>query len=508
MSGEMFGDRLRPTVLVLGLGESGLAIARWCARHGCRLRIADTREAPANLDALRAAGIDAEFVGGPFSPALLDGGIEVVALSPGLSPLEPELAALLDAARERGLAVWGELEFFARALRALGEHGYAPKVLAVTGTNGKTTTTRMTGLLCERAGMRVAVAGNISPSLLDRLAEAIDSNTLPDVWVLELSSFQLEGAQSFAPDAATILNLSQDHLDWHGSFEAYAAAKGKVFGADTVRVLNRDDAQVMQFAAVAGSAAPRVITFGLEAPVKPGDYGLLRDKGMNWLVLGYDRDAADEGAPVSTRRRKQAAAEPVDFALKHLMPADALRVRGLHNAANALAAFALARAAGLPAAPLLHALREYRGEPHRVELIASFDGVDYVDDSKGTNVGATVAALDGLAQHCVLIAGGDGKGQDFAPLAAPVTRWCRAVALIGRDTPALQEALAQTGVPLHAYASLEAAVRAASELAAPGDAVLLSPACASLDMFTNYAHRAQVFTQAVHEIALDKGTTL
>lgn len=506
MSGEMFGDRQRPMVLVLGLGESGLAIARWCARHGCRLRIADTREAPPNLAALQAEGIDAEFVGGPFTPALLDGGVEIVGLSPGLSPLEPSLAALIAAANERSVAVWGELEFFAQALRALGASGYQPKVLAITGTNGKTTTTSLTGLLCERAGKKVGVAGNISPAMLDRLAGAIDATALPDVWVLELSSFQLETARTFAPDAAAILNITQDHLDWHGSFDAYAAAKGRIFGATTTRVLNRDDAAVMKFAPAAGAAdAARTVTFGLNEPAHEGDYGLSRDNGIAWLVEAIDRDATDE--PATGRRRKREAAHTPDIAQKRLMPADALRIRGLHNAANALAAFALARAIDLPAAPLLHALREYRGEAHRVELIATLDDVDYVDDSKGTNVGATVAALDGLAQRIVLIAGGDGKGQDFTPLAAPVARWCRAVLLIGRDAPAIRDALAETGVPLADHATLEDAVRAAGGLAEPGDAVLLSPACASLDMFKSYAHRADVFRRAVDDLALDKGAT-
>ncbi|MDN7544754.1 UDP-N-acetylmuramoyl-L-alanine--D-glutamate ligase [Burkholderia cenocepacia] len=502
----MFGDRQRPMVLVLGLGESGLAIARWCARHGCRLRIADTREVPPHLAALQAEGIDAEFVGGAFTPALLDGGVEIVGLSPGLSPLEPALAVLLAAAHERGVAVWGELEFFAQALRALGTSGYQPKVLAITGTNGKTTTTSLTGLLCQRSGKKVAVAGNISPAMLDRLASAIDDTALPDVWVLELSSFQLETARTFAPDAAAILNITQDHLDWHGSFDAYAQAKGRIFGATTTRVLNRDDAAVMKFAPAAGAAdAPRTVTFGLNEPTQDGDYGLSRDNGIAWLVEAVDRDAPDEAT--TTRRRKRDAAHTPDIAQKRLMPADALRIRGLHNAANALAAFALARAIDLPAAPLLHALREYRGEAHRVEVIATIDDVDYVDDSKGTNVGATVAALDGLAQKIVLIAGGDGKGQDFAPLVAPVARWCRAVMLIGRDAPAIRDTLAETGVPLVDHATLEGAVHAAADLAEPGDAVLLSPACASLDMFRNYAHRAEVFRAAVDEIAIDKGAT-
>ncbi|CAN7204476.1 UDP-N-acetylmuramoyl-L-alanine--D-glutamate ligase [Trinickia sp. LjRoot230] len=500
----MFRDRQSPMVLVLGLGASGLAMARWCARHGCRLRIADTREAPPNQPLLEAEGIDAEFVGGPFSAALLDGGIELVAVSPGLSPISPELAPLVARAAEQRIPVWGELELFAQALAHLRANGYAPKILAVTGTNGKTTTTSLTGLLCERAGKKVAVAGNIGPTMLDTLSEAIERTALPDIWVLELSSFQLETAHTFDPDAAAVLNITQDHLDWHGDFDAYAAAKGRVFGVHTVRVLNRDDPRAMAFA-TSGDAV-RVTTFGLGEPERVGDYGLLRDNGINWLVQADARDPADE--PVSSRRRRQDTASPIDLTMKRLMPADALRIRGLHNAANALAAFALARAIELPAATLLHGLREYRGEPHRVELIASIDGIDYVDDSKGTNVGATVAALDGLAQRTVLIVGGDGKGQDFAPLARPVARWCRAVMLIGRDAPAIRAALADSGVALADHPTLEAATVAASRLAEPGDAVLLSPACASFDMFKNYAHRADVFRGAVEDIAAQRGTML
>ena len=509
MFGEMFRDRQRPMVLVLGLGESGLAMARWCSRQGCRLRVADTREAPPNLAALGTHGIEAEFVGGAFAPALLDGGIELVALSPGLSPLAQDLVPLIASARERGIPVWGEVEFFAQALGHLRESGYAPKVVAITGTNGKTTTTSMTGQLCERAGKKVAVAGNISPSMLDRLMDAIDGATLPDIWVLELSSFQLETSHTFAPDAAAVLNITQDHLDWHGGLDAYARAKGRIFGPGTVRVLNRDDARTMALAPRAeatGEGGASYVTFGLNEPTRLGDYGLARENGINWLAQARERDPSDETA--SPRRRRQEAAAATEIALTRLMPADALRIRGLHNAANALAAFALARAIGLPAAPLLHGLREYRGEPHRVELIASIDGIDYVDDSKGTNVGATVAALDGLAQRVVLIAGGDGKGQDFEPLARPVARWCRAVMLIGRDAPRIREALADTGIALADHPTLEAATRAASILAEPGDAVLLSPACASLDMFDNYAHRAAVFRSTVEEIAAERGTML
>jgi UDP-N-acetylmuramoylalanine--D-glutamate ligase len=241
-------------------------------------------------------------------------------------------------------------------------------------------------------------------------------------------------------------------------------------------------------------------------PQRDGDYGLSRDNGMQWLVQAHDRDAVDE--PVSARRRKQLDAAPVNLGMKRLMPVDALRIRGLHNAANALAAFALARAIDLSPAALLHGLREYRGEPHRVELIASVEGIDYVDDSKGTNVGATVAALDGLAQRAVLIAGGDGKGQDFDPLAAPVARWCRAVMLIGRDAPKIRAALESTGIALTDHATLEDATRAAATLAEPGDVVLLSPACASFDMFKGYAHRAAVFRDTVEAIAAERGTTI
>ncbi|CAH2773394.1 MAG: UDP-N-acetylmuramoyl-L-alanine--D-glutamate ligase (EC [Candidatus Burkholderia crenata] len=503
MFGEKFFDRQSPMVLVLGLGESGLAMTRWCARHGCRLRVADTRATPPNLSELAAHGIDAEFVGGEFTPALLDGGVEIVAISPGLSPLADDVRPLLDAARERGVPVWGELEWFAQALKSLGVNGYTPKVIAITGTNGKTTTTALSGLLCERAGKTVAVAGNISPAMLDKLSEAIDNTALPDIWVLELSSFQLETAHSFEPDAAAVLNITQDHLDWHGGFDAYAAAKGRILGEKTVRVLNRDDAQTM---ALGSGNAATVVTFGLNEPARLGDYGLLRENGIVWLAQGNDRDLSDEPAP--TRWRKSdVAAEPNVYS-KRLMPIDALRVRGLHNAANALAALALARAIDLPLASLLHGLREYKGEPHRVEVIAQIEGIDFVDDSKGTNVGATVAALDGLAQKTLLIAGGDGKGQDFSPLAAPVARWCRAVMLIGRDAPRIREALADTDIPLHDHATLEVATQAAALLAQPGDAVLLSPACASFDMFKNYAHRADVFRQAVADIAAKRGVML
>jgi UDP-N-acetylmuramoylalanine--D-glutamate ligase len=486
-------------VLVLGLGESGLAMARWLAHCGAAVRVSDTREAPQRLSELRGAIPDAEFIGGPFSAALLDG-VDFVAVSPGLAPAR-ELADIIPTAQEKNIPLWGEIELFAQALAALrAEREYAPKVIAITGTNGKTTVTSLTGLLCQRAGLTVQVAGNISPAALDVLLAKLDSGELPQVWVLELSSFQLHTTFSLQADAATVLNVTQDHLDWHGDMDAYAADKARIFGAHTKRVLNRDDACVMQMAAPQAS----FITFGADEPDHADCFGLVEDNGMQWLSVAIAEE--DE----TTRRRKKVDVE-LPVYVNRLMPADALKIRGQHNAVNALAALALCRAIGLSLAPLLHGLREYRGEPHRVELIANVGGVDYYDDSKGTNVGATVAALNGLGlsqgggSRLVLIAGGDGKGQDFSPLGEPIAKHARAVLLIGKDAPAIRAAVECSGIDLIDCESLEAAVQRASELAQGGDAVLLSPACASLDMFRNYAHRAEVFIDAVREVALSRG---
>jgi len=489
------------TALVLGLGESGLAMAQWLARCGARVRVADTRTEPQRLFALREAVPAAEFVGGAFNADLL-AGVDFVAVSPGLAP-ERELADIGPAAAARSIPVWGEIELFAQALADLKTtRGYAPKVIAITGTNGKTTVTSLTGLLCRRAGFTTRVAGNISPAALDVLREVLDSDELPQAWVLELSSFQLHGTFSLNPDAATVLNITQDHLDWHGSMSAYAFDKARIFGKDTVRVLNRDDATVMRMA----NPDAQMTTFGTGEPDAPGSFGLVNERGVLWLANANPAEEPEK------KRKKNEAEEPAELVINRLMPADALHIRGIHNASNALAALALCRACGIPLAPLLHGLREYQGEPHRVELIANIDSVDYYDDSKGTNVGATVAALEGLGQtfgetgrQILLIAGGDGKGQDFAPLAAPCSRYVKAVLLIGRDAPALKAAIEPSGVPCFDLPNLPAATHRAAGLAKSGDVVLLSPACASLDMFTNYAHRAQVFVDAVRELALEKG---
>jgi UDP-N-acetylmuramoylalanine--D-glutamate ligase len=314
-----------------------------------------------------------------------------------------------------------------------------------------------------------------------------------------LSSFQLDNAGTFEPSAATVLNITQDHLDWHGNMAAYAAAKEKIFGANTLMVLNRDDARVMAMlpepvrAKLQKPLVREHVTYGAEMPQRPGDFGLETVNGMTWLVRALESD--------ETRRLRKGEVEEIH--IQRLMPADALRIRGRHNAVNALAALALATSTGASLASMLFGLREYQGEPHRVSPVAIVNEVEYFDDSKGTNVGATVAALLGLGaeRRVVVILGGDGKGQDFSPLAEPVARYARAVVLIGRDAPLIREEVKACGVPLIDASTLPEAVHAAKEIAQAGDAVLLSPACASFDMFRDYPHRAQVFCQAVADIA-------
>ena len=571
-------------VLILGLGASGLAMARWCARAGADVTVADTRELPPQLATLQAEWPQVKFVSGAFAASLVEGtSVRAVFRSPGLSP--EVVAPVVDAAKAIGLWQGGELSLFAAALQDLKhEFGYAPQVLAITGTNGKTTVTSLTGQLVERAGKTVKVAGNIGPTLLDTMAEALAqahtlvaqraqelaeqqaqetaqeivpspaeavaaaasepvvetgdeegvelttgenadaeddavvlpvvapevlhpmASALPQVWVLELSSFQLDSSEGFEPTAATVLNITQDHLDWHGSMSAYAAAKARIFGDKGLMVLNREDAQVM-----AMRPAPikvklqrpierACVTFGGDMPQRPGDFGIEVMNGMTWLVRALEAD--------ETRRRRKDAEE--ELHIQRLMPADALRIRGRHNAINALAALALAGSAGCSLAPMLYGLREYRGEPHRVEPIAVINEVEYFDDSKGTNVGATVAALQGLGadRRVVVILGGDGKGQDFSPLAESVSRYARAVVLIGRDAPLIRDALHLSGVAVQDATSMPEAVERAAQLAQSGDAVLMSPACASFDMFKDYEHRAQVFAQAVAALAQAAGVSM
>ncbi len=500
------------SVLILGLGSSGLAMARWCARQGAQVTVADTRQAPPQLAALRQHLPEAQFVHGAMDATLLESGQPALVLkSPGLAPAQ--VSAIVDAALARGIPLAGELDLFAQALADLRkDQGYAPQLLAVTGTNGKTTVASLTAQLVERAGKSVALAGNIGPTLLQTLSTLLDEQQLPQVWVIELSSFQLadmarpeltsdaNASGGFEPTAACVLNISQDHLDWHGDMASYTQAKARIFGTQALMVLNRDDAAVMAMlpSPVKGRPARLSTSVGVGLPQQPGEFGLEKVNGMVWLVRAQELD------PTIKLRKGQAAPE---LHLQRLMPAEALRIRGRHNAVNALVALALAGAADCPLAPVLYGLREYRGEPHRVESVAIVGEVEYFDDSKGTNVGATVAALAGLGAERKLVAilGGDGKGQDFSPLAEPVRQFAHAVVLIGRDAPPIRAALQSTGVTLLDARDMPHAVALAQRQAHPGDAVLLSPACASFDMFDNYQHRAQVFVQAVQALLEDAG---
>jgi len=448
-------------VAVVGLGVTGVSCVRFLAGQGARVEAWDTRDDPPGARELRAALPDVPMHLGPIDEKALES-VDWIALSPGMPRSEPAVARAL----ARGVPVLGDIEIFARHRHALMP---GAKSIAITGTNGKSTVTEMAGQMARGAGLRTLVAGNIGLPVLDALSE-IESGEAepPQAIVLELSSFQLESTSTLYPDAAAMLNLSEDHLDRYDGLAAYGAAKARIFQGDGIQVLNRDDA-----ASMAMRIDGRMLhSFGVDRPSGEFEWG---------LAAG---DAADEGPWLAQGGTR-------------LMPASALPVPGLHNVSNALAALALARAIDLPGAPLLDALRAFRGLPHRMQCIAEIDGVGYYDDSKGTNVGATVAALTGFPKPVVLIAGGDGKGQDFGPLAPVVASAARAVVLIGVDGERIARALDGVAVPVERAQTLEAAVARARELARAGDAVVLSPACASYDMFRNYVHRAQAFLKAV-----------
>lgn len=589
-------EQVQKRAAVIGLGESGLAMARWLTRQGCRVQVFDDRAEPPALAALRAQLPQAEFVSRPLDASLLDllpavtsrvtsepsdeqradAGQELsqqdadgagdapldeaaspgpdmlaaaaaaaaaagaertvevpvveqpdlqLAWSPGLSIVSGTTGELYQAALARGIPVRGELDFFSGEIRRQQALGQKTRVLAITGTNGKTTVTRMTAFLANEAGVEAVACGNISPSMLDALMERLDAGTpaMPALWVLELSSFQLAVAQPPACTAAVVLNLTPDHLDWHGSMQHYRDAKLRIYGAAGRRIINLDDPLADPDLPAPWDApvveAPQPVTkgkgrarrkvdevlplprtdFSLRAPASAPAYGLLREGGLAWLTEALPED---DGSMSSRRRRS----EPVSIIVNRLMPADALRVQGAHNHANVLAALALLRSAGLPMAAMLHALRRFVPDPHRCQPVAIIRDVEYIDDSKGTNVGATVAALDGLGRRAVLIAGGVGKDQDFSLLAPSVAAHARAVVLIGRDAPQLRAALQDTGVPLHdAGSDMTDAVAKAAGLAQSGDVVLLSPACASFDMFSGYAHRGQVFVDAVRALGNEVG---
>lgn len=439
-------------VLVLGLGDTGLSVLRWLRQHGALLSVADTREAPPNLGILREEMPEVKVHLGAFNNRAF-ANAEIIVVSPGVPLAEPQIQAAI----KRGISVVGDVELFAQ---------YRPthsKLIAITGSNGKSTVTALVGEMCKAAGLKTVVAGNIGLPVLDTLLAEI-----PDIYVLELSSFQLETTSSLNADAATVLNITEDHLDRYAGLTEYAAAKARIFDGSGVQVANRQDAPSSGMA----KAGRNQITFGTDLPPTPDDFGLKHEAGDIWLMHG------------STA----------------LIKVNEMHIAGLHNAANALAALALCRATNLDFAPLLRALRSYKGLPHRVELVAEIGGVLFYDDSKGTNVGATCAALAGLPQKVVLIAGGDGKGQDFTPLRAAVKQNARAVVLIGRDGAQIGAVLRDADTPLFNAASLENAVQIAFDAAKAGDAVLLSPACASFDMFKNYMHRAEVFVGAVNAL--------
>jgi UDP-N-acetylmuramoylalanine--D-glutamate ligase len=454
-------------VVVLGLGDTGLSMTRWLARHGADVRVADSRAEPPHAARLARELPRVALATGAFSDGTLRGA-DLIAISPGLDRREAPIARAI----ERGVPVAGDVELFAQALKQPGtrnaELGTA-KVLAVTGTNGKSTVTAMTGEICRAAGRETVVAGNIGTPALDALGAIEEGAAAPEVVVLELSSFQLESTASLEPAAAAMLNLTEDHFDRYDGMADYAAAKARVFAGGGVQVLNRDDRWSMSMA----RSGRTLFTFGGGQPRAETEWGIGSAGGGDLLARGS----------------------------QSLMAVTELPLAGLHNAANALAAHALAHAIGVPDEALARALRSFRGLPHRMQRVVEHQGVLFLDDSKGTNVGATVAALAGMRQPVVLIAGGDGKGQDFSPLAPAVKARARAVVLIGRDAEQLARAIAASGVPVERAAGMDEAVQAAFRASRAGDAVLLSPACASYDMFRNYVHRAEVFVAAVRRLA-------
>jgi UDP-N-acetylmuramoylalanine--D-glutamate ligase len=482
-------------VMILGLGISGLAMARWCSRFGASVSLVDTRSNPPQLEQLKTELPNVKFICSAFESHLLDeNDIAFLLVSPGIKPADT--TKLLVRAQEKNTLIGNELTLFNFALAELNEsQQYKPHVLAISGTNGKTTVTVLTGRLVACANMSVAIAGNIGPSLLDTLGAKLDTNALPEVWVLELSSFQLNDAIGFEPTAGVVLNVTQDHLDWHGSMASYCEAKAHVYGSHGSMIINRDDEEVMHMLAKAKKINKfrKYCTFGSDLPTRLGDYGLESVNGMTWLVR------ATSAEDIVVKKQRSLLEPLVELQMQRLIPAEAMQIRGQHNMLNALAALALVEVIGCSISKVLYGLRDYKGEPHRVESIGVFNGVEYFDDSKGTNVGATVAAITGLGKErkIVVVLGGDGKGQDFSPLVDVVRQYVRAVVLIGKDKTIIDEALKTVNLPKVSVDTLANAVSAAAEAAHTGDAVLLSPACASLDMFDNYEHRGIVFKAEV-----------
>ncbi|MGD8378333.1 MAG: UDP-N-acetylmuramoyl-L-alanine--D-glutamate ligase [Gammaproteobacteria bacterium] len=435
--------------LIVGLGETGLSSARYLISRGYQVAVTDSRARPPALERLRNEAPNVAAFLGEFSADALRRA-DMVVVSPGL----PSDLPFLKLARDMDLPVVGDVELFAREVNA--------PVVAVTGSNGKSTVATLVGLMGQRSGRATLTGGNLGPPALDLLA-----GEPADLYVLELSSFQLEMTDSLHTAAAALLNITADHLDRYPDMAAYAAAKERIFNNAEVCVFNRQDPAV----AAAAHRCSRAWSFGLDTPPGENDFGLVERHSRAWLALG---DRA-------------------------LIPADELKIQGHHNLANALAALALGRAAGLDEAAMLETLRDFRGLPHRVQWVGEKDGVLFINDSKGTNVGATVAAVAGIRRPLVLIAGGDAKGADFSPLVEAMAGRVHDLVLIGRDAGRIAAAVGER-IPVHHVTDMFAAVRQAASLAQPGDAVVLSPACASLDMYRNYAHRGEVFMEAVREV--------
>lgn len=470
--------------LILGLGETGVAAAHWYLQQQLPVRLADTRpDYQIHIDKL-VQSYDPPYLDVVLGPEALSlsvlNGVKTIVISPGLAVTDPQVAALLAAAQQQGLKVISEIELFAQALADLATQGYQPTVLAVTGTNGKTTVVQLLKHMIQTAGRSVEVAGNISPASLVALQACLATQQWPDFWIIELSSFQLEHTYSLPVLAGVVLNLSQDHIDWHGSMAAYAKAKAHLFSMSQIAVVNRGDAATLAMVL----PTQTWLSFGLGAPTRTQDFGLDLYQDQEWICT---LDTQQNG-------------------LEYLMPASAVAIAGRHNLSNALAALCVFQAVGLDIDAGLAALSTYYGEPHRCQFVRTVREVSFINDSKGTNVGATVAAIEGLGRAMVLIAGGVAKGQDFSPLAQAIaSNPCRAIVLIGRDAPLLQAALAGLDIPVELAATLEQAVQQAYQLSQAGDVVVLSPACASFDMFSSYIDRGYQFVAAVTELALDEG---
>lgn len=459
--------------LVIGLGASGRAALHYLHERGWRTSAADTRQEPPALGDARGWISDEVRFGG--LPIEMLEGASLLVISPGVSPHFGIASGIVEEAERKSIPVVGEIELFARELSRLeAERGYKPKLLGITGTNGKTTTTLLCAHVLKSAGITVQAAGNVGPNAVEELLRAEDCGELPEAWVLELSSFQLDTTKSLKCCAAVFLNATEDHIDWHGSMQAYVQAKRRIFSEGVFRVLNRDDEES---ASCAGGAWA---SFGSSAPERAGDYGLVERGGRVWL------------------------ARMNDDGLKLLMPESDLLLSGRHNTMNVLASWMLLKKAGLSDEQIRAGASTYKGEPHRVEKIFTADGVDVVDDSKGTNVGAVEAALKGFAaqgRRVLIVMGGDGKGQDFSPLKTAVGSAAGAVALIGMDKERIARALEGINAPVVKFDSLEDAVGWLWSLRATGDVLLLSPACASWDMFRNYAHRSEVFAACAKKAA-------